>query len=712
MTEFCGPSRRRRRAAFLIGASSIFALMTAAPAFAQTTTPDSTTPAPSAATPVQPADNQTENDGGIPDIIVTAQRRNESLQKVPIAISAIPEDQLISRGIRQTEDLNLVVPGLNTQRVGGTGVFFLRGVGTGSLSPCVEPPVAYYVDSVYMPSPLANTGTFIDVERIEVLKGPQGTLFGRNSMGGLVNVITKDPSDTLAGHIKAGYGNYNTMEGDLYVTGPITTNLAVDFAAYGYDQQDGWGHNLTLNIPANYRKEYMFRSKLQWKPTDRTTVTLSGDYDWYRIDIGASASILPGLPPPPASQPLSTFRGSIYDSIANLKSYGDTYNWGTYLRINQDLGNDIQLVNTANYRSTIRFDQLDNDYTPYTISHSQFRDVTLSYADELQLLGGKESGLQWQTGLYYFHKTTGYRPQLLFGSAFGAAPGAFRRNTSDQRLDSYSGYAQVTFPVFSDATKVTLGGRYTTDHKQFTGRIDNQAGLVATVADKKNDSKFTYRVALSQQFSPTVMAYASVSTGFKGGYWNPSNPLAPSVRPETVTDYEGGLKTDLFDHKLRFNIGGFYYDYKDLQLTQVLVTGLFTANAAKAEVYGLEIEGEARPANNFTITYGVALTHSRYVSYPNATSYVTSPVNGTGVGTPINNTGHNLQRTPKATANIGIDYVIPSSVGDFGVNANYAYNDGFFFEPDNQMRQAAYSLVNGELRWTPKGERFVVRAWI
>lgn len=701
-----GRIARRNRAAVLIGGASALTLAIAMPASAQT----EAAPMP-AAGPVSPppASSEESNDASLQAIVVTAQRFSEDLQKVPIAVSAINADTLESKGIRSTDDLNLLVPSLNTQRISGVGAIFLRGVGSNSRAPGLEPPIAFYVDGVYLPGALSSSSTFNAIDRVEVLKGPQGTLFGRNSMGGLVNIITSDPSDTLTGHIKGGYGNYDTLEGDLYVSGPITNNLAADFSAYGYDQGEGWGRNLVLGGDANYRKEYQFRSKWQWKPGADTVITLAADYAWNSTDLGATAMTLPDLPPPPPSLALAFFRGSIYDTISDLRNTGVIENYGGYFRISHDLGG-VRLVNTSAYRMVTREDQLDNDATPYLASHAFFTDNTESFSNELQVLGSPDNPLQWQAGLFYFHSASGYQPQTIFAPAFGAA--LFRRNDSEQVNNSYSAYAQATFPLFSDATKVTLGGRYTTDRKKFTGVVSSAAGLIANVDDRQNESKFTYRVAISHEFTPTVLGYASVSSGFKSGYWNASNPTQPPVNPEELTSYEVGLKSELFDRRVRLNLSAFYYDYTNLQLIQTRVEGALTANAAEATVYGMELEGQANITRNFSVTYGLSLIKSKYDSYPNATSFVVSPTDGIGIAVPVDNTGNDLQRTPKATANIGFDWTIPTdNSGEFGVSGNYAYNDGFFFEPDNQYRAPAYSLVNMELRWTEPSERFIVRAW-
>ena len=256
MTKYLNATLRRKGVSILAGGTSVLALMSAAPAWAQSTVDES------AETQSAPADAPETESRRLTEVVVTAQRRDQSLQDVPISVSAISDEALAERGIRTTADLNVLVPSMNAQRISGANAVFLRAVGSNSRAPMLEPPVAFYVDGVYYAGALSSSSSFSNVERIEVLKGPQGTLFGRNSMGGLVNVITSDPTDELTGHVKVGYGNYDTFEGDAYISGPIATNLAADFSIYGYDQAEGWGENLTVGGDANFRNRIARPCKL------------------------------------------------------------------------------------------------------------------------------------------------------------------------------------------------------------------------------------------------------------------------------------------------------------------------------------------------------------------------------------------------------------------------------------------------------------------
>jgi iron complex outermembrane recepter protein len=651
------------------------------------------------------------SDGALGEIVITAQRRSENLQTVPIAVTVLNADALESKGVQTTDDLNLLVPGLHVSRNTSTGVIFIRGIGTNSVNPGIEPPIAFYTDGVYAAGAYSDIASFSNLDHIEVLKGPQGTLFGRNSTGGLVNIITKDPSEEFSGHITGGYGNYDTTEGNLYLTGPIATGLAADISLYGIDQGDGWGRNFTTGRDVNYRDEAAARTKWQYKPSEDTTFTFAADYARTVSDWGNVGQPLPGLPTPPvATWPGAVFRGSIYDATGNVVAKDTITNYGGYFRIDHNLG-AVRIVDTSAYRLTQRISLQDLDQTSVSTTAGLYGpDITQTFSQELQFLSPQSSYIQWIAGLYYFNANAGAKPLTIFGPALGAAQ--YERIYDSINTNSYSGFAQTTIPLFSPQTQLTLGVRYTEDLKSIFGTIDTASAHLGAVTGHDSWGDLTYRAALQRQLTPTVLAYVSTSTGFKSGTYNASNPLQPPVSPEKLTAYEAGLKTELADRRIRLNLSGFYYDYSDLQLTQIEGTTTILSNAAKAKIYGGEVEGEADIVHNLAITYGVSLLHSEYTSFKNAVSYVTSPTTGLGVPTPTNETGNELQRTPNENFDLGFDYTLPTSVGEFGLNGTYAYNGAFYFDPDNQYRQGGYGLVDGELRWQPDGGRYRVRAWV
>ena len=251
----------------------------------------------SAAAQAQPSASQgaqagSSSSGRVAEIVVTAERRSETAQTVPISITAVTGRQLEVAGIKTTQDLVLATPGLTmTQTLNGVTPY-IRGIG--SQQATTEGAVAVYVDNVYYASTQGAIFTLNNVDRVEVLKGPQGTLFGRNATGGLINVITRDPSFTPEIKGTIGYGNFNTLSGNLYVTGALTKNIAMDFALAGSDQGDGWGKNYFLGNDVNLRREWAVRSKLKADFSENTRAVLEVDYSRWRSDIGLTRQALPG----------------------------------------------------------------------------------------------------------------------------------------------------------------------------------------------------------------------------------------------------------------------------------------------------------------------------------------------------------------------------------------------------------------------------------
>jgi iron complex outermembrane recepter protein len=243
-----------------------------------------------ATNPEQPlAEQAAEQDPNqLEAIVVTAQRRSEQLQDVPISITAVTAATLERAGVDDTQALSMVTPGLQLTNVRAAVVPFLRGVGTANITAGDEGATAIYVDGILNPVAAANVFALNNVERVEVLRGPQGTLFGRNAVGGLINIITRDPSPRFKGNVEIGYGNYETLFGNAYVTGPLADNVAADLAFYGYHQGEGWGHNHFLDRDQNRNREFAVRSKVKIDLTPDTTLTLAGDYALANSDIGST----------------------------------------------------------------------------------------------------------------------------------------------------------------------------------------------------------------------------------------------------------------------------------------------------------------------------------------------------------------------------------------------------------------------------------------
>lgn len=642
------------------------------------------------------------------EVVVTAQRRSENLQDVPVTVSALSGDDIAARGIESMADLGVVSPGLNVTNVVGNAILYLRGVGSNNSTAGNEQNVALYVDGVYYPSASAEPGSFKNIERIEVLKGPQGTLFGRNSTGGLIHVITKDPTQEFSGSASVGYGNYGTSTASTYLTGGITSVIAADISASYSHQDQGWGRNVTTGIEAYKGESLDLRSKWLFTPTDTTRLTLIAARTRLDTDIGASRQDL-SLTPLPPSRNSQTRPADLYTTQTNVTpTYSVRQTTGS-LKWEQELG-ALHLQTISAYQDTQRESILDLDNTAVAATEASFPNKTKSFSQEALLSPSDPGQLVWVVGAMYYW-ADGYEDPLAILAGPTRAPAALY-NTG-QKTNSLAGFGQATLALGS-ADHVTLGGRYTTDRQHLYGTLTTPAVTLTPTAPTNSATfnDFTYKVAYDHRFTDDVMAYVSVSTGFKSGVYNITfgSPAQTPVNPEKLTAYEIGMKSELAQRRVRLNVAAFYYDYKDLQLQSFTGTAIVTLNAAKAQIYGVEADLLAELTEHLRLQLGATALHSEYKDFPNLPSYDVS----TGLGVPIaglRGDGLKLQRTPNTTGTLNLTYEVPVSFGKLAASGTVYYTSKYFYEPDNRLEESAYALFNSELSWTSPNDRYKVSAW-
>jgi iron complex outermembrane receptor protein len=670
----------------LLAATSGLALAATTPALAQTATPPAATPAPAAA----PSDTQVE------EIVVTAQRTRQRLQDVPIAVSAVTAKDAEVRGLNSIDTLTAAIPGLDVHIQGTAPAIFLRGVGTDQGAPNVEPSVALYIDGVYYPNAVSNVFTFNNIDRIEVLKGPQGTLFGRNATGGVIQILTKDPSQILGFHASLGYGNFDSFNGNFYVTGGLAKNISADLAVSYDNRAHGYGYDVVTRQDVGKARDFSARSKILFTPDEHTEIRLEGDYSYTRNDLVYQTP-----------QGLIAEDGQIgwlgkYITRNNNPYFTTSKQYGGSLKIDRDLGFG-RLVSISSYHKAEGLVVGDDDQTPLPLINYILNQPTSNYSQELQLLSPKQSKIQWAVGAFYFHDHAGFLPGTLSGTAF--APLTFFSYTGDQKVQSISVYGQATAPILP-ATNLTLGIRYTNDKAKFFGNLVSDPGvLIPTEHESFSSNKPTWRVALDHKFSPDILGYLSYNRGVKSGGYNLFVP-ATSFAPEQLDAYEAGLKTELFDRKLRLNLASFYYNYKNIQVTIDEEAALSVANAAAARIYGLDFDFQAKLFKNLSISGGGSYLNGKYKSYDNAVYYPPSVFDGVPANiAPLiapggkGATGFPTVYTPKWTGNVQADYLVPTSIGDFTLSGSLAYYDGANSTAYGEARLPRYTLVNSSLNW-------------
>lgn len=656
----------------------------------------------------------------VAEITVTAQKRGERLQEVPIAVSAFSGKALADAGITSATELDKVTPGLTATQGGGLVQPFLRGVGNAVISVGNESSTALYIDGVYYSRLPAVFFELSDVERVEVLKGPQGTLFGRNASGGLIHVITREPGNAWESNVSVGYGNYDSVRFSGFAGGPIAEGVKLSLSGIYKNQGDGFGTNMTTGQDVYRDESFAIRGKLLVDIGDRTTAKIAADYTWGKSDIDPLSPYVgstTGNPVPPFfAYPDPGF----YNSRGNLNNVRRDKGWGSSLTVAHDL-DSIQFTSITAYRDDKGHDpDAEGDYTPVEFSHADLRYMNRTFTQEFQIWSAKSDSFDWIVGLYYLWTKGGYVPARISGAAFG---GAIIDIFGEQTINSYSTFGQGTYHI-TPTTNFTVGLRYSIDKVKAIGFTDITIPDVvfipgAPVMPGKDFKKLTYKASIDHKLAQDIMAYASYSRGYKSGTFNTIPVSTVVARPEVVDAYEIGLKTQFFDRKVRLNLSAFYYDLKNPQVQIVDGPSIEVENADSARIKGIEFEAEAVVARGLTMNAGVAYTHAKYRSYANAVFVdpnpnvdpTLGPVGGDGPAQAGDASGNWMPRTPKITLNAGANYHVDARFGGIDLDVNYYYNDGFFWQPDNRLRQKSYNIVNAGIGFTFPEADYKVRLW-
>jgi len=653
-----------------------------------------------------------ETTSGLAEIVVSAQRRLESAQDVPISISAFRGEQLQALGVQDLPALAQVTPGLQFQAIGATNVPFLRGVGSTTTSVGTESTVALIVDGVYMSAQGSSLMALSNIDSIEVDKGPQGTLFGRNATGGVIQIRTRKPSHDSHLDVTVGGGNYRTFEGSLYGTTGLTPTLAADIVVSARRQFDGFGRNRFDGSDVYESYDYTVRSKWLWTPWDETELTVVLDYERLRSATGF-ATRLPALGELGLNQRGNggfQFAGGFYDVELNFPSYNITKTGGGSIDWLQHLG-------FANLRSITAFHRqdwdghVDFDLTPNTGSHQIFEPTQKTFSEELQLLSPEHSLLNWVVGAYYYRDVSGYHPVFIDYPAVNAANLHDTTIDSEMKTNSWSLFGQTTVPLPWES-RLTLGLRYTYDDRDITLSQTAPAPPPASTTQRGSKSfpKLTYHAALDRRFAEHLLAYLQASRGFKSGFFNtqtlqspPGQPTVPlPVNPETLDAYEAGIKSDWLDNRFRANASFFYYNYKDQQVNAFLGSTRTLLNAAASRIYGVDLELVTAPINDLTLSLVGEYLHARYSSFPNAPIFTAIPAPGIGnAASPGDVTGKDVVNSPTFTGTLAVNYGIAIATAQrLDLNANAYYNHGYYFDFANTRRQSAYTLLNASVKWT------------
>ncbi len=639
--------------------------------------------AQSVADSAQPSAAGDAPDEELQEVTVTANRRSENLQKVPMTVNVVTAESLANQG-------------LNIGNVAGFSEPFIRGIGTTATSAGSEASVATYVDGVYIASETAALFNLNNISQVEVLKGPQGTLFGRNATGGVIQILTKDPTQETKIDASVGYASYQTYEGSLYATTGIAPNLAADLAVYANKQDGGWGHY------ADGQKSYTgddvsVRSKWLWTPMAGTRITFTGDYSRNISQEGLAFSIYPG-----AVGSTGQKSGGFYDPSGSY-SHGTDTQEGASLKFEQDLG-WARLIDIAAYRHAEFHAPFDYDDQQAQLEYATFFLPSRTTSEELQLASVDSSAIKWLVGAIYFSSDSADDPLEL------QIPFATIRAFAPQTDKSYALYGQTTVPLPGD-NNLTLGARYSIDQISINGFASvNGSVPLDPAAQSERYGKPTWRVAFDHEFTPDLRGYVSYNRGIKSGLYNEDTYFAPAVKPEELDAYEAGFKTEVLDHRLKVNASSFFYNWRNIQVVEFSGASQYYVNAAAAHIYGVDLDLATAPFHDITLNGGVSWAHGRYTSFPNAPANVPAPGGG-NISTTTDATGNDTVHTPAYSANLVANYALRLSGATVDLNASYSYNSSYYWEPDNRLTQPAVSLVNVAAIWRPTSASWDVKLW-
>lgn len=629
------------------------------------------------------------------EVIVTARKRTETLQEVPLAVSVLDATALQDNRIKAVDDLYGRVPGLYFTNSGGAAptsdfvYIVMRGVGfNGGL----EPSAGVFIDGMYQPQLGFDIG-FLDLERLEVLRGPQGTLFGRNTQAGALNLVTRKPDATLRGRVEGEIAEDNTYRVLGSVSGPLAEHFYGGISAE-YAESDGYLENTLTGRPAAPYERYSTRGTLRWQPSDTLDLTLAVDYS---RRTGNEVALGPRLD------------CECYDLEADNDRDDEKKNGGVQLTAEWQVSDAVNLTSITGYRDvssdiTIDFDGRRTDQTPIVGNghpgskvapgpitfqgvHQRSQVAQKFWSEELRL-SGAAGPVDWLLGLYYFNQTQDQKRVFDIGRYIDIDPAvAFLAGTTIREdfgadRDGWAVFGQGSWHM-TDRLELTLGARFSRETVSVDGerlrnitQIENDNPTFFTLAGEDTFSDVSPTASLSYQIAPSVSTYVTVAQGWKAGGFNRYPSTANAVLPydaETSLNYEVGLKGAWPEHRLTANLAVFYIDIEDQQLTTVTpdaagVPVTTIANAGKSRSQGVELEVMMRPVDRLDVALSVAYTDAEFKDF-------TQRAAG---GAFVVRDGQPFEYVPKVTGSATVEYRFPVWSGkELALNLNYRYVDKY-----------------------------------
>ena len=677
------------------------------------------------------------DDAGLQEVVVTATRRSETVINTPASVSAVTAADLGAGRIQNVADLAEAVPNLSVGNQFGVNRAFIRGIGLTSIDLGGDGAVAFLQNGAQIARPAQQLSGFFDLDRVEVLRGPQGTLYGRSATAGVINLVTKTPTDSWEGYANLTYGNYAAKIFEGAVGGPIDDTLSFRIAAK-IEKHGGYGTNLFTGTPIDDRDAQSFRASLRFKPVDHLVMDLIVDYmhenddDYAFHYFGPTVTTNAGLPAVMLFGGKTIFDccGTSNPNLRNLWSSVDPTNKRHGIGATAVIDyspDDFDLKSVTAYRNFTRFNQDDLAVSNAVLYGKNLYDESSESYSQDFTLSTKALGIQWLTGLSFFHErlfgsvkvpTLGLGVTLTGGNctprvAGAAVPCNFEDSGNYWQLgtvttNAYGVFVQGTYSI-TDKLDVTAGARFSHEERSGAGSfIFDALGVDVPTDQSASWNAVTPKLLLEYHFDGDTLMYGSINRGFKSGVINVGSQN-PVINPEYVYAYEVGFKEKALNDRVQFSAAAFFYDYKNLQVgfvnAQSVVT---TVNAAAAHNYGLETELITKLTPRLQLNLAATYLSAKY------TSFTTGDYRNGFAATDVS--GNYLDNAPPYTARVGLEYTqpLPGASGSLHFRAEDAYQGRVYFTEFNNAdaTQAGYGLINGSAGWESSDAHWNVTTWV
>ncbi len=669
---------------------------------------------------------------GLGEIVVTAQRRAQNVQDVPISIAAISGEALAQAGIRDPRDLSLLVPGLSSQAgtAATTTSLFLRGVGIGDFNSNTTGAVGVYVDDVFLGANAGKLFNVFDSDGIEVLKGPQGTLYGRNTTAGAIRFTSRKPTDTFTANGSASYGRYNEIQLEGGVGGPIAGDVLKARVSGTYLKRDGWLLNRVTGHKLNDLDMWAGRAIVDFTPNADTLIRAivhggqnrggarQFQHRGQGIDFAGNPNYANGVPLDGLGYADTDHNLNAGDYDVEGKEKVDVFGASLTASVQLD---KVTLTSISAYEQVRRHTLEDTDASPNNVITATYIDRPEQFSQELRLQSRDGGKVNWIVGGYYFHDNLVTKsaydilrvfrdPNDLLGTFDPANSIGNFVFPYTQKTESWAAFAQADVKL-TDKLTVTGGLRYSVDKIDFDFHSAFDDVIFVPVLDFAGSKTFrdlSWRGAISYQATNDVLLYATASKGYNsGGFAGGSSSDPAQLKPfrsEKLYAYEAGFKSEVLGRTLRFNAAAFYYNYQDLQVFVFDTSGVIPVqrklNAGNAEIYGVESELQAQPSRNFNAFVNLSLLHARYKTFTalSAADY----------------SGNQLVNAPSVAISAGFALTQPlPGESALRLRMDGSFQSETFLAPDNLPgnRVAPYALANARLSWLSRDEKLEFALW-